>query len=170
MDAFLLSDEGSGSHREAQTFVEGGEEEAGAPESAVDGSYNDKIRQLFQYYENHGDDLKARDEGGRLNEYSPKFLKMLQNITNPDNKGLNLIYSQFRSLEGIGMMSLVLNANGFAQFKIKKIKTVKDGLWTLRQKTRKSPCMRFIQERKILMKRKLLETYSTAISHLLRKT
>ena len=122
VDAFLLSDEGASGHREAQTFVEGGEEEAGQPESAVDGSYNDKIRQLFQYYENHGDDLKARDEGGRLNEYSPKFLKMLQNITNPENKGLNLIYSQFRSLEGIGMMSLVLNANGFAQFKIKKDK------------------------------------------------
>ena len=122
VDAFLLSDEGSGSHREAQTFVEGGEEEAPESESAVDGSYNDKIRQLFQYYENHGDDLKPRDEGGRLNEYSPKFLKMLQNITNPENKGLNLIYSQFRSLEGIGMMSLVLNANGFAQFKIKKDK------------------------------------------------
>ena len=122
VDAFLLSDEGNSSHREAQTFVEGGEEEAGPAESAVDGSYNDKIRQLFQYYENHGDDLKALDEGGRLNEYSPKFLKMLQNITNPENKGLNLIYSQFRSLEGIGMMSLVLNANGFAQFKIKKDK------------------------------------------------
>lgn len=122
VDAFLLSDEGNGGHREAQTFVEGGEEEALEPESAVDGSYNDKIRQLFQYYEKHGDDLKARDEGGRLNEYSPKFLKMLQNITNPENKGLNLIYSQFRSLEGIGMMSLVLNANGFAQFKIKKDK------------------------------------------------
>ena len=122
VDAFLLSDEGNSSHREAQTFVEGGEEEAGPAESAVDGSYNDKIRQLFQYYETHGDDLKAVDEGGRLNEYSPKFLKMLQNITNPENKGLNLIYSQFRSLEGIGMMSLVLNANGFAQFKIKKDK------------------------------------------------
>ena len=122
VDAFLLSDEGAGTRREAQTFVEGGEEEAQESDSAVDGSYNDKIRQLFEYYETHGDDLKPRDEGGRLNEYSPKFLKMLENITNPDNKGLNLIYSQFRSLEGIGMMSLVLNANGFAQFKIKKDK------------------------------------------------
>ena len=122
VDTFLLSDEGASGHREAQTFVEGAEEEAPESESAVDGSYNDKIRQLFNYYENHGDDLKALDEGGRLNEYSPKFLKMLQNITNPENKGLNLIYSQFRSLEGIGMMSLVLNANGFAQFKIKKDK------------------------------------------------
>ena len=86
MDTFLLSDEGASGHREAQTFVEGAEEEAPESESAVDGSYNDKIRQLFNYYENHGDDLKPRDEGGRLNEYSPKFLKMLQNITNPENK------------------------------------------------------------------------------------
>jgi hypothetical protein len=122
VDAFLLTDEGAVGRREAQTFVEGAEEEGPESESAIDGSYNDKIRQLFNYYENHGDDLKPRDEGGRLNEYSPKFLRMLENITNPDNKGLNLIYSQFRSLEGIGMMSLVLNANGFAQFKIKKDK------------------------------------------------
>jgi superfamily II DNA or RNA helicase len=123
VDAFLLTDEGF-RNREAQTFVEGSEEEVQEPEpeSSIDGSYNDKIRQLFEYYEKHGDDLKERDEGGRLNEYSPKFLKMLQNITNPENKGLHLIYSQFRSLEGIGMMSLVLNANGFAQFKIKKDK------------------------------------------------
>ena len=47
---------------------------------------------------------------------------MLQNISSPENKGLHLVYSQFRSLEGIGMFSLVLNANGFAQFKIKKDK------------------------------------------------
>ena len=37
-----------------------------------------------------------------------------------ENKGLHLIYSQFRTLEGIGIFQLVLEANGFAQFKIAK--------------------------------------------------
>ena len=102
------------------TFVEGVEEDAPLEVISGDSSYNEKIRELFQYYETHDEDLKASEEGGRLNDYSPKFLKMLQNISSPENKGLHLIYSQFRSLEGIGMFSLVLNANGFAQFKIKK--------------------------------------------------
>ena len=106
--------------RQAITFVEGVEEDAPLEVISGDSSYNEKIRELFQYYETHDEDLKAADKGGHLNDYSPKFLKMLQNISNTQNKGLHLIYSQFRSLEGIGMFSLVLNANGLAQFKIKK--------------------------------------------------
>jgi hypothetical protein len=39
---------------------------------------------------------------------------------------LHLIYSQFRTLEGIGIMKIILEANGFCQFKIKKND---DGLW-----------------------------------------
>jgi hypothetical protein len=107
--------------RERQaTFVEGVEEDAPLEVISGDSSYNEKIRELFQYYETHDEDLKPSDKGGRLNDYSPKFLKILQNISNSENKGLHLVYSQFRSLEGIGMFSLVLNANGFTQFKIKK--------------------------------------------------
>lgn len=57
---------------------------------------------------------------GELHTYSPKFLAMLENIQDPHHQGLNLIYSQFRTLEGIGIFSLVLEANGFARFKIRK--------------------------------------------------
>ena len=34
--------------------------------------------------------------------------------------GLHLLYSQFRTMEGIGIFSLVLEANGFIKFKVKK--------------------------------------------------
>ena len=57
---------------------------------------------------------------GELQIYSPKFLAMLENIQDPHHQGLNLVYSQFRTLEGIGIFSLVLEANGFARFKISK--------------------------------------------------
>ena len=57
---------------------------------------------------------------GELQTYSPKFLAMLENIQDPEHEGLHLIYSQFRTLEGIGIFSLVLEANGFARFKIRK--------------------------------------------------
>ena len=55
-----------------------------------------------------------------LTKYSPKFLKLLENIQNEENKGLHLIYSQFRTIEGIGILKLILEANGYTEFKIKK--------------------------------------------------
>ena len=45
-----------------------------------------------------------------LTTYSPKFQKVLYNIQKDDHKGSHLIYSQFRTLEGIGILSLILNA------------------------------------------------------------
>lgn len=55
-----------------------------------------------------------------LKTYSPKFLKLLENLVNDNENSLHLIYSQFRTLEGIGIFKLVLQANGFAEFKLTK--------------------------------------------------
>ena len=55
-----------------------------------------------------------------LKTYSPKFLAMIENIDDPEHPGLHLVYSQFRSMEGIEVFSLALEANGFARFKITK--------------------------------------------------
>lgn len=55
-----------------------------------------------------------------LQMYSPKFMRILDNIQNKDNVGLHLIYSQFRSMEGIGILKLVLEANGFAELKLRR--------------------------------------------------
>lgn len=70
--------------------------------------------------------------------YSPKFLSMLTTITNEENIGLHLVYSQFRTLEGIGIFSLVLEANGFARFTINKNEA---GIWnvTIRDEDRDKP-------------------------------
>jgi len=51
--------------------------------------------------------------------YSPKFLKLLQNLQDPKHEGLNLVYSQFRTLEGIGLLKMAMEANDYAQFRIK---------------------------------------------------
>ena len=56
-----------------------------------------------------------------LEMYSPKFLRMLENIQDPENEGLHMLYSQFRTVEGIGLFQLVLEAAGFAQLKVKQI-------------------------------------------------
>jgi hypothetical protein len=55
-----------------------------------------------------------------LQIYSPKFLNILENILDDKHIGLHLIYSQFRRLQGIGILKLILMANGFAEFKIRK--------------------------------------------------
>jgi len=55
-----------------------------------------------------------------LKMYSPKFLRILKNLQNKDNVGLHLIYSQFRTLEGVALIKYMLDANGYAQFKIRK--------------------------------------------------
>ena len=57
----------------------------------------------------------------KLSLYSPKFLNILENVLDDDYIGLHLIYSQFRTLEGIGILKIILDANGFTQFKIHKI-------------------------------------------------
>ena len=56
-----------------------------------------------------------------LTEYSPKFGKILENLTNPEYDGLHLLYSHFRTIEGIGILRLILLANGFAEFKLQKL-------------------------------------------------
>jgi hypothetical protein len=70
-------------------------------------------------------DLKSRSDeifqSSGLQMYSPKFLKLLDNLQNKDNEGLHLIYSQFRSMEGIGILKLVLEANGFAELKLRRV-------------------------------------------------
>ncbi len=53
---------------------------------------------------------------------------MLENIQDPEHIGLHMIYSQFRTLEGIGLLKLILEANGFAEFKLSKTTA---GTWTI---------------------------------------
>lgn len=75
-------------------------------------------------------DLDAFDENGksvylnlddpnpesRLDHYSPKLDHMLRRIQNA--KGSNLVYSQFKTVEGLGVLGLALKANGFKEIRI----------------------------------------------------
>jgi hypothetical protein len=79
--------------------------------------YEDRIINALKKLEDNSDKYLTPDA---LEIYSPKFLNILENLQDKDLTGLHLIYSQFRTLEGIGILSLILKANGFAQFKIVK--------------------------------------------------
>jgi hypothetical protein len=82
--------------------------------------YREAIKSSMRYLKLHEREFLT-SEG--LKTYSPKFLAMLDNIEDPEHQGLHLVYSQFRSMEGIGIFCLVLEANGFAKFKIKRTGT-----------------------------------------------
>tara|TARA_Y100000816_G_scaffold251060_1_gene201329 strand:- start:11 stop:3478 length:3468 start_codon:yes stop_codon:yes gene_type:complete len=86
-------------------------------------SYPERIKVALKKLEDEKDKYLTPDA---LKMYSPKFLNILDNIKDPSYVGLHLMYSQFRTLEGIGIFSLVLKSNGFAQFKLKK-----DGEWKI---------------------------------------
>ena len=87
--------------------------------------YKTRLDMALKYIEDHSNDFLTPDA---LQTYSPKFLNMLENIDEPEYQGLHLVYSQFRTMEGIGIFSLVLNKNGFARFKIKKSSS---GVWSI---------------------------------------
>ncbi len=86
----------------------------------IDSSYEKRIALAISKIESGKMKFLTKPPQGELNIYSPKFLAMLENIQEPAHSGLHLVYSQFRSLEGIKLLSLVLDANGFARFRIRK--------------------------------------------------
>jgi hypothetical protein len=88
-----------------------------AMEKVSDNTYKKRIQLAIHNIIKNGSEFLSKPG---LETYSPKFLKILENIQNPKNIGLHLLYSQFRTLEGIGLFKLVLDYNGFTQFKIKK--------------------------------------------------
>ena len=79
--------------------------------------YKERLNLAIKNIEEHSNDFLTPEA---LQTYSPKFLHMLENIQDATHQGLHLVYSQFRTAEGIGLFCLVLEKNGFARFKIKK--------------------------------------------------
>ena len=90
-----------------------------------DKEYAEKIRETLQMFKSNSS--KYFSPLG-LETYSPKFASILKNILDPENIGNHLIYSDFKTLEGIGLFKLVLLENGFVEFKINK---TRNGVWSI---------------------------------------
>ena len=93
-------------------------------EIAEDSDYEGRIKEALHQLEVRSAEFLS-PEG--LRTYSPKFLRILQQLQNEELVGLHLIYSQFRTVEGIGILKLILEANGFAEFKIRRL----NNRWTI---------------------------------------
>jgi len=83
-----------------------------------DKEYQVRIQETLAALKNTEDGKYLKPD--MLRQLSPKFLRILENIQNPEYRGLHLVYSNFRSLEGVGVLKLVLETNGFAEFKLQR--------------------------------------------------
>ena len=88
----------------------------------TDDFYQSEIAHVMRKLREKRDDYFSHEN---LQKYSPKMWSIIQNLKNPNNKGLHLLYSAFRTLEGIGIFKEVLVAQGYQEFQLAKT----DGIW-----------------------------------------
>jgi hypothetical protein len=86
-----------------------------------------KLRENEDVLKLHYQDGELSTESG-LGKYSPKFATMIINIKDIEKQGGNLVYSQFRAVEGIQLLSMAMDANGFTRFGIEQ----RGGKWSLK--------------------------------------
>ena len=79
-------------------------------------TYKEEIERALELLVAGPDHLKLRN----LPMFSPKYHALI-NILNGSSQGKSLVYSQFRTVEGLGVLALALNANGWAEFKVRKV-------------------------------------------------
>lgn len=111
------------------------EEDKGQAETEGEPGENEqknKNEQILEYQKNIKEIYNVFSKNTYLSEnelskYSPKYKVLLENIKEESHTGLHLLYSQFRTLEGIGLFKLTLEANGYVEFKLSK----KGGEWTI---------------------------------------
>ncbi len=84
----------------------------------ADETYDARIESKVNEMISNGNEYFSRDA---LQIHSPKFLNILENIQDARHIGLHLLYSQFRTLEGVGLFTMVLDFNGFTRFKLKRV-------------------------------------------------
>jgi hypothetical protein len=90
-----------------------------------DGEYEKRIKKAIVALRERSAEYLS-PEG--LDIYGRKFLKMYNNITSGENRGCHLVYSQFRTLEGVGVFAMVLEQNGFSRLVLKQDE---DSIWRI---------------------------------------
>ena len=86
---------------------------------------NKQLKKLFKKKDELFGDVKYNldDDKSSLFQYSPKYCRLLKNIHSVQNTpkdGKVLIYSNFRKVEGLGVLGIVLQANKYSEIKIQK--------------------------------------------------
>lgn len=78
-------------------------------------SYQYQLDKALAKLKSKGDTYLSMDS---LDTFSPKFKAVIQSVTNCP--GTSLVYSQFRKVEGLGVMSLAFDMNGFEELRLER--------------------------------------------------
>jgi hypothetical protein len=84
-------------------------------------NYEEDIRRVMSDVEKNASTILSKES--LATTFSPKCAKILEHIEN--SRGKVLLYSQFRAVEGLGIMRLILNQAGFKEVSVDK----KGGKW-----------------------------------------
>ena len=115
-------------------------------------SINAALTQLKENSSKYLDMNKSKN----LLQYSPKFAKVLQRLSDHRHRGCHLIYSDFRTLEGIGILSMVLEAQSGIPWSRFKIAKDIDGTWKVNMSEEDlQKITHYILELKMTKKKKL---------------
>ena len=111
------------------TVEEKAEEVRSEAEAVLEAEQEKEVARVLTYQERikramdrlgaaKGDFLKldSNSAEGRLAQYSTKLDQMIRRIML--SKGSNLVYSQFKTVEGLGVLRLALQANGFTEIEV----------------------------------------------------
>lgn len=82
-------------------------------------TYQDRIKRAMNKLSANKENFLKLDSHipeSRLSQYSTKLDQMIRRIM--VSKGSNLVYSQFKTVEGLGVLRLALQANGFTEIEI----------------------------------------------------
>jgi hypothetical protein len=75
-------------------------------------SYKNKLKKALHKLEKNKDLYLKED----LGNYSPKYKRIIQNLKKTN--GTSIVYSQFRDIEGVGILGIALKAHGYAEMKV----------------------------------------------------
>lgn len=82
-------------------------------------TYQERIKRAMDKLDTNKNNYLKLDSNvaeGRLAQYSTKLDQMIRRIM--VSRGSNLVYSQFKTVEGLGVLRLALKANGFTEIEI----------------------------------------------------
>jgi len=88
-----------------------------AADETVEKAYEDALRRSIETLRVNKPEVLRMD--GKLAEHSPKMFSMLRHFEEHEKKAL--VYSAFRKMEGIGLLSACLDANGYSMLHVKRV-------------------------------------------------
>lgn len=81
-------------------------------------AYEKKRNQALKELERSAPEYLIVDGKDKLMKYSPKYNEIIKKIN--AMKGLSFVYTEYKTLEGIAVLSICLKANGFNEFRLEK--------------------------------------------------